>query len=114
MRDCAVTVWCGVKEVMRESEEDIEKQEIKDVDFLSLSVSRVIMRAIRDLGWCCPTPVQEHSIPPALAGKDLLINAVTGSGKTAAFMIPVLERLLFTYEAFLFLFFSFALKSKGK
>ncbi|ETO14390.1 DEAD/DEAH box helicase, partial [Reticulomyxa filosa] len=67
------------------------------IDFMSLKVSRVILKAIYDLGWKVPTPVQVKSIPPALAGKDLFINAVTGSGKTAAFMIPVLERLLFTF-----------------
>lgn len=40
-----------------------------------------------------PTPIQARTIPIALAGKDLVAGAVTGSGKTAAFMIPVLERL---------------------
>ena len=61
-----------------------------------MKLSRVILRAVRDLGWTEPTPVQNASIPLALQGKDLLVNAVTGSGKTAAFMIPTLERLIFT------------------
>ena len=56
----------------------------------------MILRAIRDLGWTEPTPVQTAALPHAMEGKDLLVNAVTGSGKTAAFMIPTLERLIFT------------------
>ena len=54
------------------------------------------MRAITELKWKNPTPVQEKAIPKALEGNDLLVNAVTGSGKTAAFMIPIIERILNT------------------
>ena len=53
------------------------------------------MRAIEDLGYRQPTLVQSRAIPLGLAGKDMLVNAMTGSGKTAAFMLPVLERLLY-------------------
>jgi ATP-dependent RNA helicase DDX27 len=64
-------------------------------DFASLKLSRPLLRAINDLGWAAPTPVQAASILPAVGGKDLLVNAVTGSGKTGAFMLPILERLLY-------------------
>jgi len=65
------------------------------VEFSDLKLSRPLLRAIDELGYKQPTPVQARAIPMALAGKDLLVNAMTGSGKTAAFMLPVLERLLY-------------------
>ncbi|KCV68094.1 adenosinetriphosphatase [Fonticula alba] len=60
-----------------------------------MNLSRPILRAINALGFSKPTPIQSRAIPVALAGRDICASAVTGSGKTAAFMIPVLERLLF-------------------
>ncbi|MEZ5525014.1 MAG: DEAD/DEAH box helicase [Pseudomonadales bacterium] len=53
-----------------------------------------LLKALEKLGFETPTPVQAQSIPPALAGKDLLVNAETGSGKTAAFLLPLLNKLL--------------------
>jgi len=53
-----------------------------------------LMRAIDDLGFETPTPVQIDAIPPALEGRDVIGCAMTGSGKTAAFALPILERLL--------------------
>ena len=61
--------------------------------FASLDLSRPLLRALSTLSFHQPTPIQARTIPLALAGKDLVAGAVTGSGKTAAFMIPVLERL---------------------
>merc|ERR1740117_369408 len=63
--------------------------------FDDLKLSRPLVRAVRELGWNAPTPIQQQCIPVALAGHDILANAVTGSGKTAAFLLPVLERLLY-------------------
>ena len=51
------------------------------------------MRGIQDLGFTEPTPIQRDAIPAALAGRDILASAQTGSGKTAAFVIPILQRL---------------------
>ncbi|KAN0065130.1 nucleolar DEAD-box protein required for synthesis of 60S ribosomal subunit [Thecaphora frezii] len=64
-----------------------------EVTFSSLSLSRPLLRALSTLSFHQPTPIQARTIPLALAGKDLVAGAVTGSGKTAAFMIPILERL---------------------
>jgi ATP-dependent RNA helicase RhlE len=53
-----------------------------------------LLRGIDALGFETPTPIQREAIPPALAGRDVLACAVTGSGKTAAFLLPVLQRLI--------------------
>jgi ATP-dependent RNA helicase RhlE len=53
-----------------------------------------LLRGIKELGFTRPTPIQTDAIPPAMAGKDVLAAAQTGSGKTAAFLLPILQRLL--------------------
>ena len=63
--------------------------------FHELSLSRPIQRGIAGMGFVTPTPIQAVAIPVALAGKDICGGAVTGSGKTGAFIIPILERLLY-------------------
>jgi len=62
--------------------------------FSSLPLSQEILQAIASVGWTSPTPIQTESIPHALLGKDLIALASTGSGKTGAFAIPILEQLL--------------------
>jgi ATP-dependent RNA helicase DDX27 len=63
--------------------------------FLNMNLSRPILKALTSLGFNVPTPIQAATIPVALMGKDVVGNAVTGSGKTAAFIIPMIERLLY-------------------
>jgi ATP-dependent RNA helicase DDX27 len=63
--------------------------------FQGMSLSRPILRGLAAVGFSQPTPIQAKTIPVALLGKDVVGGAVTGSGKTAAFIIPVLERLLY-------------------
>ncbi len=53
-----------------------------------------LLRGVKDLGFIRPTPIQTDAIPSAMDGKDLLATAVTGSGKTAAFLLPILHRLI--------------------
>jgi ATP-dependent RNA helicase RhlE len=53
-----------------------------------------LLRAVRDKGFQRPTPIQDKAIAPVLAGKDLMATASTGSGKTAAFLLPILHRLI--------------------
>lgn len=62
---------------------------------MGLNLSRPILRAIQAINFTTPTPIQKKAIPIALQGLDVLGSAVTGSGKTAAFMIPILERLTY-------------------
>lgn len=66
---------------------------LESVQFGTVEVHPTIARAIDDLGFMAPTPIQEQSIPILLSGKDLLAQAQTGTGKTAAFAIPILQRI---------------------
>ena len=61
--------------------------------FADFSLDASLIQAIEGLGFTTPTPVQEQAIPAALEGKDLLVSSQTGSGKTAAFLLPTLNAL---------------------
>ncbi|WP_426137545.1 DEAD/DEAH box helicase [Psychrobacter sp. TWR1-1-1] len=63
------------------------------ITFAELDIAKPILTALDRSGYTNPTPIQAQAIPFALAGRDLLLSAQTGSGKTAAFVIPVLDRL---------------------
>lgn len=63
--------------------------------FTAMNLSRPLLRAVTELGFTAPSLVQQRAIPVALLARDLCACATTGSGKTAAFTLPVLERLLF-------------------
>ena len=63
------------------------------MSFASLGLSEPILRAVLDAGYTIPTPIQSQAIPAVLAGGDLLAGAQTGTGKTAGFTLPILERL---------------------
>ena len=62
--------------------------------FDALGLKKSVIKAIRNLGYSAPTPVQAEFIPVVLQGRDALASAKTGSGKTAAYAIPVLNFLL--------------------
>jgi ATP-dependent RNA helicase RhlE len=64
------------------------------VPFTSLKLHPSLLKGIKELGFARPTPIQTDAVPPALAGRDVLACAMTGSGKTAAFVLPILHRLL--------------------
>ena len=61
--------------------------------FAEFSLHETLQQALEGLGFTSPTPVQEQAIPAALEGKDLLVSSQTGSGKTAAFLLPTLNAL---------------------
>jgi len=62
--------------------------------FTDLGLVETLLRALREEGYTSPTPIQAQSIPPLLQGRDLLGIAQTGTGKTAAFALPIIQRLL--------------------
>jgi ATP-dependent RNA helicase RhlE len=64
------------------------------VAFSTFQLDRNLLKGLKDLGFVRPTPIQADAIPPALEGRDLLACASTGSGKTAAFLLPILHKLL--------------------
>jgi len=68
--------------------------DVQPSTFPQLGLSRPLLRGIATAGYVTPTPVQSRAIPVALAGRDVCASAVTGSGKTAAFLLRVLERIL--------------------
>jgi ATP-dependent RNA helicase RhlE len=71
-----------------------DKKEFIDViSFEHLALVEPIRRALKDEGYAVPTPIQAQAIPQLLAGRDLLGIAQTGTGKTAAFALPILQRL---------------------
>jgi ATP-dependent RNA helicase RhlE len=62
--------------------------------FSAFGLHADILRGVKDLAFTHPTPIQKEAIAPALAGRDVLACAATGSGKTAAFMLPTIHRLM--------------------
>ncbi|OQV08523.1 Helicase conserved domain-containing protein [Cladophialophora immunda] len=77
-------------------EDKATQSDIKSASsFQQFSLSRPILRGLASLSFTTPTPIQTRAIPVALQGLDVVGSAVTGSGKTAAFLLPILERLLY-------------------
>jgi ATP-dependent RNA helicase RhlE len=64
------------------------------ISFKTFNLHRDLVRAVDALGFTEPTPIQARAIPPALAGRDVLACAMTGSGKTAAFLLPIVNALI--------------------
>ena len=62
--------------------------------FSALELHPTLLRGVETLKFTRPTPIQSEAIPHALGGRDLLACAATGSGKTAAFLLPILHRLV--------------------
>src|SRR5690349_11025883 len=67
---------------------------IETISFADLGLAPEVLRAVADAGYAHPTPIQAEAIPLALRGRDLMGLAQTGTGKTAAFTLPIVHRLL--------------------
>ena len=61
--------------------------------FSELKIEKNILKALREAGYDEPTPIQQKAIPPVLDGHDLMGCAQTGTGKTCAFSVPIIQRL---------------------
>ena len=64
-----------------------------EITFKDLALSPAILKAIEEIGYVKPSPIQAEAIPVVLSGKDIIGQAQTGTGKTAAFMLPILEKI---------------------
>ena len=64
------------------------------MSFDTLGLNPEILRAVAEQGYREPTPIQQQAIPAVLAGRDLMASAQTGTGKTAGFTLPLLQRLI--------------------
>src|SRR5437588_6832515 len=64
--------------------------------FTALGLAPEVLHAVRDAGYTHPTPIQQQAIPLALAGRDLIGLAQTGTGKTAGFTLPIVQNLIGT------------------
>lgn len=80
--------------VKKKGKKRLRKEKAAPKTFVELHLSRALQKAVEQLEWHEPTPIQSRAIPYILAGRDVCGSAVTGSGKTGAFVLPVLERLL--------------------
>ncbi|CAK7890775.1 ATP-dependent RNA helicase Drs1p [[Candida] anglica] len=82
-------------EFYADEEEAVTAKNQTHTTFQTLQLSRPVLKGLAQLGYTKPSPIQSASIPISLLGKDIVAGAVTGSGKTAAYMIPIIERLLY-------------------
>ncbi|KAG5313607.1 DDX27 helicase, partial [Pseudoatta argentina] len=84
---------------MKEKDEVVDFEEYTDsqtyTTFYQMNLSRPLLKAITTMNFVQPTPIQAATIPAALMGRDICGCAATGTGKTAAYMLPTLERLLY-------------------
>lgn len=80
--------------IIEDEEKEEEEEEEQVMSFIEMGIDDRILMAILQLEWNEPTPIQETAIPLILAGRDILAKARTGSGKTGAYAIPLLHKIL--------------------
>ncbi len=76
------------------AEHDEEIRKLTTISFADLKLAPEILKALTESGYVTPTPIQAQAIPLVLEGSDLMAGAQTGTGKTAAFALPMLQKLL--------------------
>ena len=69
------------------------EENLPTITFAELGLGDAVLKALRDVGYETPSAIQAATIPPLLSGRDVLACAQTGTGKTAAFVLPILQRL---------------------
>jgi superfamily II DNA/RNA helicase len=69
-----------------------KQQAQKQKSFEDLKLIRPLLKTVSEVGYVKPTPIQSLAIPVILSGKDVVASSITGSGKTAAFVLPILQR----------------------
>jgi len=77
-----------------EQQQDLQQAEAQVSGFTTLGLAPEILRSVTEAGYTEPTDVQKQAIPAAISGVDLLVSSRTGSGKTAAFVLPALQRVI--------------------
>src|SRR5262252_3301370 len=82
----------SVPDIPRTTQPDFSRR--ISLPFSQFGLHSDLLRGVREMGFTRPTPIQNDAIPPAMAGRDVLAAAATGSGKTAAFLLPILHRLI--------------------
>ena len=81
-------------ETIEVEQDEAQDDEIESTTFEQLGLSEELLKAVRDAGYTTPTPIQAEAIPLVLKGRDVMGLAQTGTGKTAAFTLPIVDRLL--------------------
>lgn len=98
----------AVKKTKKDKKQMEFLEEVNSVDdaasFYMMNLSRPLMKAITGMNFVKPTPIQAATIPVALMGRDICGCAATGTGKTAAYMLPIMERLLYRPVVSLYFF----------
>ncbi len=86
---------CLVYAILRRLNISLHKQTY--MSFSALGLSKELVQAVTDKGYTTPTPIQEQAVPAVLSGKDIMAAAQTGTGKTAAFTLPLIQRFATNY-----------------
>ena len=82
------------KPKVEEKKSEVKSPEQPLIGFADLGLRPELLQAVQEAGYSSPTPIQQQAIPLALEGRDLIGLAQTGTGKTAGFTLPIIERLL--------------------